>query len=505
MAADLRSSHTGESGIVNVHYQDGNPVPDMETAVALSKPMAAKLWWFLAHDYLPHPYQMAFHFNLDADTGRLARHRHLVAGRRGGKTICAAWDVLYYVMNPTAFHKDAHGEDSERPLHVWVLTKDYPMGMAALMAFREALKQAGYEHGKEYKENRGNRWFEFANGGFVQFKTADEPESLRGAGLDILWMDEAAIVPTGAAWDVVRPALSDKLGIVVTTTTPKGKNWFYHEFWGDRAKALTSHGRVEYRSIDNPYFPEEEWFAERERMHPMMFAQEYMASFDSFAGKELHGDWLHYYEKEELEGLKLRKIIGVDPAISLADRADRFAICLIGIAEDNSQAYLLELWAGQIPFPEQVELIQKWWLRYSPQYVSVEKVAYQIALVQQLQRLPGLPPISQVPARGKKFERILSMAPLFELGRIKIRTDHVDFINEWLGYDSTMSNPEDDCLDCVEIALRGAGVVLPRAPAAQPELAFDHPAADMEEIRRRDMPKRNDEARGVDEHLGADW
>lgn len=489
---------------MDVHYKNGNPIPDMETAVALAKPMPHKLGWFLEHEYIPHPYQMSFHFNIDPNTGRLTRNRHLVAGRRGGKTLSAAREVVYYAQNPAAFHKDAHGKEETRPLHVWVLTKDYPMGLPALMAFRESLKLAGLEHGKEYKENRGNRWFEFANGSFVQFKTADDPQSLRGAGLDILWIDEAALIPTDEAWEVSRPALSNTLGTVITTTTPMGKNWLWHKFWEEQ-EGNSSHGHIEYRSIDSPYFPESEWLEEKKRMHPMLFAREYMASFDAMVGRELQGDWLHYYGKEEIQGQKLRKVIGVDPAISLADTADRFAIALIGIKPDNSQAYLLEQWAGHIPFPEQVDLIKEWWLKYEPQYISVEKVAYQIALAQQLMRLPGLPPIAQVPAKGKKWERILSMAPLFQLGRIKIRTDHVDFINEWLNFDSQLSNPEDDCLDSVEIALRGAGVVLPRTETEKKVLPFDHPAADMEELRQRDLPKRNSDYKGVDEHLGADW
>lgn len=487
------------------HYSDGNPVASEELAIEIAQNYPYKLWWFISHGYFPHPFQMAFHFNTDPTTGRLCRHRHLVAGRRGGKTKSAAWDMLFYVLNPRSFHKDAHGKDDDRPLHGWVLTKDYPLGMAALMMFREVLKEAGLQQGVEYKENRGNRWFEFENGSFVQFKTADNPETLRGAGLDYLWMDEAAIIPNSQAWEVTRPALSDKLGLVVSTTTPSGKNWFYQEFWSPEKKADPSHGRVEYRSIDNPYWPYSEWISERKRMHPMLFAQEYMASFDSFAGKELRGDWLHYYEREEVADLKLRKVIGVDPAVSLADTADKFAISLIGVTEDNSQAYLLEQWSGRIPFPEQVELIKAWWLKYQPMYITIEKVAYQLALVQQLQRLPGLPPINAVLARGKKFHRILSMAPLFELGRIKIRKDQVDFINEWLDYDSTLTNPHDDCLDSVEIALRGAGVVLPNMTDTEKELPFDHPAADMDELARMKAPRRQDELRGVDEHLGADW
>src|SRR5207253_3216097 len=112
---------------------------------------------------------------------------------------------------------------------------------------------------------------------------------------DYLWMDESAKIPTSEAWDVTRPSLTDKEGLVVSTTTPSGKNWFYHEFWSEAKLADSSHGRVEYRSIDNPHWPASEWLKEKSEMHPMLFAQEYMASFDSFAGKELSGDWLHYY------------------------------------------------------------------------------------------------------------------------------------------------------------------------------------------------------------------
>src|SRR6266566_1268134 len=172
-----------------------------------------KLAWFASRPqpYQPHYYQQLFHVLHNPDTGNLCRFRHLVAGRRGGKTLSAAWEVLFYVLHPEIFHLDAHGETSSRPLHVWVLTKDFPAGIPALLTFREVLHAAGLTHGVEYKENKGMHWFEFENGAFIQFKTAEEPEGLRGAGLDILWMDESAFIPNGRAWEVVRPALSDKL------------------------------------------------------------------------------------------------------------------------------------------------------------------------------------------------------------------------------------------------------------------------------------------------------
>lgn len=494
------------------HYTEGITLTEDEL-VDMRVKYPLKFLWFAQNGYKPHYWQVLFHGNTNPETDRLTRFRHLVAGRRGGKTLSAAWDVIFYALHPEAFHMDVHGTNDKRPLHIWVVTKDYPVGMAALLAIRQVLEDAGLTHGKEYRENRGNRWFEFENGTLLQFKTADDPESLRGAGLDILWIDEAAFITQSRAWEVVRPALSDKLGIVCTTTTPDGKNWFYKEFWSDAAKAEANSGRVEYRSIDNPYFATEEWETAKRTMHPMLFKQEFMASFDSMAGKELNGDWLKYYDLSDIEHLKLpgprawdmNIYIGVDPAISLSDKADRFVITALGITKDRGQAYLLEQWAGRIPFPEQIDLITEWFQDYRPHYIGIEKVAYQEALIQQGLRIEGLPPIVPMFTRGKKEHRILAMSPLFRTGRVKIRKDHQDFINEWVDYDSDLSNPNDDCLDSMEITLRVAGVVLPgrKTEPAPMMVTGASTASDWSRLAKMHRPKGS--AGGQDEHLGADW
>lgn len=493
------------------HYTNGVTLTE-EDLVDLRVKYPLKFLWFAQKGYKPHYWQVLFHANTDPESDRLTRFRHLVAGRRGGKTLSAAWDVVFYALHPEAFHMDVHGTNSRKPLHIWVLTKDYPVGMAALLAIREVLEAAGLTHGKEYKENRGNRWFEFENGTLLQFKTADDPESLRGAGLDILWIDEAAFITQSRAWEVVRPALSNKFGIVCTTTTPDGKNWFYNEFWSPAAKAELNSGRVEYRSIDNPYFPSEEFNIARRTMHPMLFKQEYEASFDSMAGKELSGEWLKYYDLSDIEHLKLPDgswdmniYVGVDPAISLSDKADRFVITALGVTKDRHQAYLLDQWAGRIPFPEQLDKIEEWFQLYRPNYIGIEKTAYQEALVQQSMRLVGLPPIVPMFTKGKKEHRILSMSPLFRIGRIKIRKDHQDFINEWVDYDSELSNPNDDCLDSMEITLRVAGVVLPgRATETAPMLLSGASTAD-DWSRLAASHRPSSDQRGVDDHLGEEW
>lgn len=488
-----------------------SPRPEEEALTELIAPGLLKLAWFAEQGYYPHLYQLFFH-NFRNEDGELCRFRHLVAGRRGGKTLSAAWEVLYYSTHPEAFHRDAYGKEDTRPLHIWVLAKDHTLGRAALLAFREVIRQAGLRKGIDYNENRGEKYFEFPDGTLIEFRTADDPESLRGAGLDILWIDEAAAIPSNQAYYVVYPALSDKLGRLITTTTPKGKNWYYDEFWNDKALSDPDQGIVEYRSIDNPYFQRKEWERVKRRYHPLLFKQEYMASFDSMAGVELSGDWLHFYETKEIprnkDGkLELQVFIGVDPAISLSDQADYFVLTVIGVTKDNSTVYLLEQIKKRIPFAEQVNLIELMQAQWRPTLIGVETTAYQAALAQQLERLPSLPPIYEVPARGKKSQRILAMSPLFRLGRVRVRRDHRDFIDEWVDYDSTLKNPKDDCLDSMEIALRTAGALLPEMP--DEEDVRDRPAKDIDELADRRLPKqlpeKFEEDIYWDDELGSDF
>jgi phage terminase large subunit-like protein len=488
----------------NYSFKEGVALKPRELEEVLLR-FPEKFGWFMSKGYLPHYYQSLFHANSDGEV--LTRFRHLVAGRRGGKTLSAAWEVLFYALYPEQFHRDAHGSGDKSPLWIWATSKDYKVLRPALLTLRKVITSSGLEIGKDVKENRGAMTFEFPNGSLIEFKSSDDPQSLRGAGLDILWMDEAAFIRSEEPWQVMRPALSDKQGLLITTTTPDGKNWFYDEFWSKQAIADKQQGRVEYRSIDNPYFPKREWEYTKQRYHPLLFAQEYMAAFDSMAGRDLAGDWLHYYSDEDLprseDGSleKLRTYIGVDPAVSMSGRGDRFVISVVGVSKRN-QVFLLEQYAAKIPFADQLEKIQEYHLRFNPDIIGIESNAYQAALVQQAERLPSMPPIVPIFAKGKKYERIMAMSPLFRIGKVQIRAEHRDFIDEWINYDASISNPKDDCLDSVEIALRTAGALLGESFLNEPEKTLnglpdwvvkDRPS----EIIRED--------RFVDEYMGSMW
>ena len=485
-------------------------MPEASLLKLMAQQNAAKYLWFLDGGYKPHVYQQVFH-GYRLDNGLLPQFRHLVAGRRGGKTFSAAEDTAFYMTHPDHWWLDFHGVDNDEPLWGWILTKNYPEGFPSMREFLQTMKRHNLHNGLDFRYHKGEKYVEFNNGSFLQFKTADDPDSLRGAGLHWLWMDEAAFIPTEEAYNVVYPALTDKRGCVVSTTTPKGKNWFYKEFFEGERVNDPDQVSVEYMSVDNPYLDEAVIDRARRRFHPQLFKQEYMARFDAFQGVELAGEWLSYYDTRELPKrhgqLALTLYVGVDPAISLSDQADQFAMALIGVTKDNNQVYLLDLFAGRIPFPEQVEKIREWHIKYRPQSIGIESTAYQAALAQQAARISTMPPIMEVPARGKKKERIMAMAPYFKLGKIKIHTAHAPFIDEWLNYDSTMKNPNDDTLDAVEIALRTAGALLPSTIAGDSFawLGDERPARDIDDLAQRDLARIGERRVPFDDEMGEEW
>ncbi len=83
--------------------------------------------------------------------------------------------------------------------------------------------------------------------------------------------------------------------------------------------------------------------------------------------------------------------------------------------------FLLEQYAARIPFAEQLLKIEEYYLRFKPEIIGIESNAYQAALVQQTERLTSMPPVVPMFAKGKKWERILAMSPLFRIGKVKIK------------------------------------------------------------------------------------
>src|SRR5690554_3151365 len=132
-----------------------------------------------------------------------ARFKVLAAGRRWGKTRLGTLLCLDVALNGG---------------RAWWVAPSYPMATVGWRGIKHLAKQIPGITAREV-----DRLIELPSGGSIQVRSADNPDSLRGEGLDFLIIDEAAFVREEAWTEALRPALSDRQGRAMIISTPKGR------------------------------------------------------------------------------------------------------------------------------------------------------------------------------------------------------------------------------------------------------------------------------------------
>lgn len=126
--------------------------------------------------------------------------------------------------------------------------------------------------------NKSEMTVKLRGGGEILFRSADNPERLRGPNLNFAHMDEAAACPPGT-WEIIigRLRANGQAGPCWITTTPNGRNWLYQR----REQLTLFHAKTK----DNPYLS-----------HTFIESLEQSYSGE-FARQELDGEFI------SLEGL----------------------------------------------------------------------------------------------------------------------------------------------------------------------------------------------------------
>ena len=114
-----------------------------------------------------------------------ARFFVMVCGRRFGKSTSAAMEATYYASQPNKV--------------IWLVGLSYDK---ADIMFREVWKRMVVGKANDIeKASEKERIIRFKWGTTIEAKSADNPDSLVGAGLDLLVIDEAAKVKK-KVWDM---------------------------------------------------------------------------------------------------------------------------------------------------------------------------------------------------------------------------------------------------------------------------------------------------------------
>ena len=208
-------------------------------------------------NYVPHAAQRAIH------EARGARFRTVCTGRRFGKTLCLAAELL-----------DRGGCELGGD-YGWI-APTYNVAERGIEAFRQIAD--GFIRIVGRMPTRVE--FEGAAGLVrVWFLSADNPDNIRGYGFRGLVVDEAAMIPADVWHYVLRPTIAQTLGWAVFVSTPKGRNWFYDLYTRGLDPAEPDYAALAFPSSASPFFPASEWEDARRTLPEDVFRQEYEAQF----------------------------------------------------------------------------------------------------------------------------------------------------------------------------------------------------------------------------------
>lgn len=301
-----------------------------------------------------------------------ARHKVVACGRRWGKTASGLLATI-------------RGHGPERGAlkgaidggQIWWVGPTFPITSGIWRQLKRAT-QDGWSHKDEVE-----RRIEFPSGGSVTVKSADNPDSLRGEGLDGLVCDEAAFFSENAWKAALRPALSDKQGWVMFISTPNGFNWFHQLF----ANAYERNGWARWQrpTADNPLIPEDELRESLLDLGEVLFAQEYGAQFVDLAGAEFTASyfrdsmWFKDWPRLDLFPFRVQTC---DPSLGKTDKSDYQAHILMGLDPEGTmwvEADLRRRDRVQLT-NDMLDLAQL----FRPQAVGIESNMWQVMLADAL-------------------------------------------------------------------------------------------------------------------------
>ena len=196
------------------------------------------------------------------------RNRVLITGRRFGKTYLAIGELLRFACNVPK-------------QKVWYVAPTYRQARQICWS---KLKEVAIENDLISYINETDLTIRLHNNSEISLRGADRSaDSLRGVGLNFLVLDEFADIPSDAWFSVLRPTLSDTKGSALFCGTPRGYgNWAYDLFCkGNEDNEWTS---FQFTTIDGGQVDQEEIDAAKNDLDERTFRQEYLATFETYAG-----------------------------------------------------------------------------------------------------------------------------------------------------------------------------------------------------------------------------
>jgi len=243
----------------------------MKVISVKEEPGVAALYYFPRDQFIP------FH-------DRRQRWAVLVAHRRAGKTVAAVLDAIKSAMKC----KSPDGR------------------FAYISPLWKQSKDVAWDYLKHYSRpllarppNESELRVDLLNGSRVRLYGADNPDALRGIGLDGVILDEYADMRPSVWGDVIRPALADRHGWATFIGTPRGRIGLYDIWNGVNIWKDVDLYRLMLKASETGLLSEAELADAKRTMSEEEYAQEFECSFEAAIKGAYYGKLMARLEEEK--------------------------------------------------------------------------------------------------------------------------------------------------------------------------------------------------------------
>lgn len=284
-------------------------------------------------EYQPHEKQQSFHHSK-------RRFKAFIGGIGSGKTLAGCWEALRLALT----------QDGSLGM---ILAPTYTMLRDSTMrTFFEVCPASVIKN-----HNKTKNELTLSNGSEILFRSADEPDRLRGPNLAWIFMDEAGMM-TGEAFKILMGRLRQKgyAHRLFVTTTPKGFNWLYGVFVEG---ATEEYEVIHATTMDNKGNLPDGFIQGLEAQYSGLFyRQELLGEFVGFEGLVYDDFSEHEHVIDEAPSLK-RYIAGVDVGFT-----NPTALLIIGLDSDDRAYVLEEFYKSRITEEQFLQLCRDYRDRY---------------------------------------------------------------------------------------------------------------------------------------------
>lgn len=189
------------------------------------------------------------------------RFKVIVAGRRWGKTHLA----IMWLLSPQVTENETR----------WYIAPTYRQGkMIAWPVLRQL-----FRHHTEAKINESELSVTLTNGATISIKGADNEDSLRGAGISKVILDEYAYFKPHVWEEIILPMLATSKGQAMFIGTPSGYNAMYDLYM--KGQSDSDWKSWQFKTIEGGFVDDDEVRRIKSNMDGRLYRQEMEASFET--------------------------------------------------------------------------------------------------------------------------------------------------------------------------------------------------------------------------------